>query len=542
MKKVIAIHLDAYEPSLGLEMMEAGEMPSFRELACRSARFELDHGTALRTGLAAEHVATGLSPIHAKRWAAVHFNPNTYDAWQEGTYTPPFCAKLPIRTVVFDSPYFDLENVPNVKGIVNWGAHDPGVDSMSRPAELLGEVIQKFGEYPAKQWLYGLSWNSVEKAQQASNSLFNAISTRAEIAEWLLKERIKEWDLALISVSESHSGIEGLWHGIDPNHPLHQSPTARISGQGVRNIYKGIDKLVGRLMAINDDAVVILFSMHGMGPNRGDPASLLLLAELIYRHVYGVALFNREGESSVELNQRVNLPTTESWGQWVQAGFPKQNVVPKSKLWGIASSFTPKFLKHHYRVIKDQATKNPVNSGHYSSLDWNPTMRYQPFWREMPAFAIPSFYDGRVRINLKGREKCGIVPIDQYNKIRDEFVRLVSECKDPITGHGVVQNVEFPICNDPIEMNETEADIVFVWNGAPTGFLHTDYGKIGPIPYRRTGGHTGGNGFAYITGTNLSPGDYGTRSAYDVVATLPDIFELSHEMHISGTSLLTPNF
>jgi len=539
MKKVIAIHLDAYEPSLGLELMAAGEMPSFRDLACRSARFELDHGAALRTGLAAEHVATGLSPTDAKRWAAVHFNPDTYDVWQEGTYTPPFFAALPIKTVVFDSPYFDLKNAPNVEGIVNWGAHDPGVASMSRPEELLSEVIKKFGEYPAKQWLYGLSWNSVEKAKQAGDKLSKAVAIRAEIAEWLLKERIKEWDLALISISEAHSGIESMWHGIDPNHPLHHSPSAKVSGEGVKNIYKGIDSLVGRLVENQEDAIVVMFSMHGMGPNHGDPASLLLLAELMYRKFHGTAFFNRQGESSMELNQRVELPMLESWGQWVRAGFPEHNIVSKSKIWRIASSATPVFLKHRYRLMKDQVRQKPLDPRHVSSLDWNPTTRYQSFWPNMPAFALPSFYDGRVRINLQGREKNGIVTIDQYRSIRDLVVRIVTECKDPITGQGVVDHVEFPISNDPYEMNETEADIVFVWNGAPTGFLHTDYGKIGPIPYRRTGGHTGGNGFAFISGANLAPGNYGVRSAYDVAATLPDLFELGDYINISGKSLLT---
>ncbi|HEV7445842.1 MAG TPA: hypothetical protein VGO18_24915, partial [Steroidobacteraceae bacterium] len=60
-------------------------MPALRALSELSARFSLDHGPALRTGLAGEHVATGLSPTDAGRWSAVRFEPATYSVRQEGT-------------------------------------------------------------------------------------------------------------------------------------------------------------------------------------------------------------------------------------------------------------------------------------------------------------------------------------------------------------------------------------------------------------------------------------------------------------------------
>lgn len=106
-------------------MMQDGEMASLSALAKTSARFQLDHGPALRTGLAGEHVATGLSPADSRRWAAVHFDPRSYDTWQEGTSMAPFPTGLPLRTVVFDTPYFDLEQALDVQGIVNGGLMIP---------------------------------------------------------------------------------------------------------------------------------------------------------------------------------------------------------------------------------------------------------------------------------------------------------------------------------------------------------------------------------------------------------------------------------
>jgi hypothetical protein len=87
-------------------------------------------------------------------------------------------------------------------------------------------------------------------------------------------------------------------------------------------------------------------------------------------------------------------------------------------------------------------------------------------------------------------------------------------------------------------MGETDADVVFVWRGAPSGFRHPRLGQIGPVPYRRTGGHTGGPGFAYLAGTPLAAGDYGTRSAFDVVPTVLDLLCAGGVQRVSGVSLL----
>src|SRR5262249_7732500 len=114
MRRVLAIYLDGYEQSLGQRLMSAGDMPEMRRLAASSARFLLDHGSAQRSGLAGEHVATGLSPEAARRWSAVHFDPRTYEVWQEGTRLRPFPADLECRTVVFDATYFDLNAAPTV--------------------------------------------------------------------------------------------------------------------------------------------------------------------------------------------------------------------------------------------------------------------------------------------------------------------------------------------------------------------------------------------------------------------------------------------
>ncbi|MDH4023337.1 MAG: hypothetical protein OEV14_09445, partial [Gammaproteobacteria bacterium] len=98
--------------------------------------------------------------------------------------------------------------------------------------------------------------------------------------------------------------------------------------------------------------------------------------------------------------------------------------------------------------------------------------------------------------------------------------------------------IEFSNRTDPAERGPTEADIIIVWRGAPLGFDHPELGRIGPAPYRRTGGHTGKQGFAFVDAAGMAPGDYGMRSAYDVIPTLFHLLGETPAGILSGKPLL----
>ena len=110
----------------------------------------------------------------------------------------------------------------------------------------------------------------------------------------------------------------------------------------------------------------------------------------------------------------------------------------------------------------------------------------------------------------------------------------------PRTGEPVTVSVELPVKDDPLRAGPTQADLVVIWRGTPLAFAHPQLGFVGPAPYRRTGGHSGGHGIAYIAGSDAQPGEYGLRSAFDVVPTLIDLLGMARPRHISGQSLLAP--
>ena len=289
--KLLVMWLDGYEASVADRMMSEGRLPNLACLKSSSSRFLLDHGPQKYTGLAGEHFSTGMAPEISGRWSAVEFNPRTYQVIQRSTIFAPLLGRVSANAVVFDALYFDMGKAPQVRGLVNWGAHDPGVAAMARPRDLRDEIIAKFGPYPAKDYLYAFDWPSVSKTQAAGDALVAGLDQRTRIARWLFCERFPDWDLALVVVSELHSVIESMWHGLDPSHPLHVHKSATPARLGVERVYEALDRLVGTLVESIPDASVIAFSMHGMGPNNADVPTMLLLPELLYRLQFGHALY-----------------------------------------------------------------------------------------------------------------------------------------------------------------------------------------------------------------------------------------------------------
>ncbi len=517
---VLMVGLDGFEVEIANRMLGEGKLPALRRLTDRGSTILLDHGTARRTGLAWEHVSTGLSPADSGRWGAVDFDPQTYQATQASTKLRPLFAQLDVSTVVFDAPYFDLTKAKSVRGLVSWGAHDPGVEPSSRPASLAGELAARFGDYPATPWIYGFVWHSVEQTEQMSAALVKALEVRSEATQWLLGERLPAWDVGLVVISEYHSAVEAFWHGVDRDHPLHSLPSAEPARRGLEGVYEAGDRMLGGLMDRFPNARIVAFNLHGMGPNEADVPSMLLLPELLYRNHFKKPYF-REREWPTTEEGVPLLSEGESWHEAIAGCFPSSQNAEKRLLQRIGGKIG--------RLFGATGTQE-------SSLDWMPAARYKHFWRDMPAFALPAYYDGRVRLNLADRERHGMVSADAYDGLCDHVESIVRDCRDALTGEPVVGEV-LRANKDKFSLAPSEADLVVVWKGRPLGLIHPRLGQVGPVPYRRTGGHTGRHGVAYFSdcdGLEHVP----MMSAFDVVPTVIDMLGVDPVPGLSGRSAI----
>jgi len=517
---ILMVGLDAFELGIAERLMAQGKLPALRRLKEKGASILLEHGPAKRTGLAWEHVSTGRNPDDSGRWSSVDFNPRTYGITQSRTRLPPFLADLDVSAVVFDAPYFDLERAPHVSGMVSWGAHDPGIEEIARPASLADEIRQRFGPYPADEWTYGFTWPSRAKTETAGASLVAAVNRRSEIAQWLFAERFPDWDLGIVVIGEYHSVIEPMWHGIDPDHPLHGQPSGPAAKAAVESVYEAGDRMLGALMDRFPDVRLIAFSMHGMGANHADIASMVLLPELLYRAHFGRPLL-AEDDWDVTTAGVPILDADANWEMSILNGFPghkspidrmQRRVTRMARLLGLAPR--PQF-----------------------SLDWMPAAHYQRYWPQMPAFALPSYYDGAVRLNLAGRERNGVVQPESYEEVCTRVENLVRECSDPISGKPIT--AEFIRQKKGMfDVTSSESDLLVNWDTAPLGLNHPTLGKIGPFPYRRTGGHTGKSGVAYFSDRDGVEA-VEEASSFDVVPTIIELLGKEPLPGVSGRSFVT---
>jgi predicted AlkP superfamily phosphohydrolase/phosphomutase len=542
-QRVLAIGLDGLEVTLAERLMAAGDMPALAELRNRAARFRLDHGSAQRTGLAWEHVASGLSPEAAGRWAAVEFDASTYRTWQEGARFVPWWAAIDRRVVVFDTPYVDLRRARNTRGIVAWGAHDPGTVMASRPRNVQTDFLERFGDYPS-EWTYGTPWPSPARTRQMGEALTKALDTRALAARWLATERLADWDLFFAVAGEVHGAVEGLWHGVDPSHPLHKHPSGLEAARGALEVHRALDRMVGQLLRCAGDAAVVAFTMGGMGPNHSDAQSMVLLPELLYRHAFGRPLLAVPAEWTGSPGDVPLLAEHDSWGSWSKTAVPVATRTPGWLHAARAPSFMRKrpLLRAPLKRLRAAVTAwrlaaAPTTTG---NLGWQPAQRYADHWPRMTAFALPSFYDGRIRINLKGRERDGIVEPSQYEQTCRAIETVLHECRNTLTGEPAVETIERAPTRDPLALGSSASDILVIWRGVATALEHPRLGLIGPVPLRRTGGHTGRYGMAYVTApTGLRRGDHGIRSSFDVAPTMLHLLGCAPIAGMSGRSLLS---
>jgi hypothetical protein len=69
-------------------------------------------------------------------------------------------------------------------------------------------------------------------------------------------ERLPDWDLGVVVITECHSAIEPLWYGVGPSHPLHGLDSAPPAAAALRKVYAAIDEMIGDLQQSFSDTLL----------------------------------------------------------------------------------------------------------------------------------------------------------------------------------------------------------------------------------------------------------------------------------------------
>ena len=509
-KSVIAIGLDAAEPSLLETWMSQGYLTNLKSLQEHGAYGRLTNLDYYKAETPWTTFLTGCLPEKTGYWSPFKFQEGTYNveeiqAYDFGEYPPFYALGDDYRVAAFDIPQSILSDKVNGLQILAWGAHSPQTLSHSLPEQLLAEINTRYGKHPALHRDHGDWWDEAYLTH-LQEALKAGIERRVAICkDWLKQE---QWDLFLTIFGETHSAGHDLWYLSQTDHPLYpHRRNHNSSSEPMLEVFEAVDNAIGEILTgVNEDTYIVVFAAHGSGNNTTDVSSMLFLPEFLYRFNFPGKVGIATQKDRTTVSPMITSTKRKTWTGEIWQRKYEANVV---KRW-LRSQLPSKFYKYLDRVfgrpLQDLRSPEELQQ-EGQSLFWQPTMWYSSFWSQMKAFALPSFSEGYIRINLKGREPNGIVSPEEYDSLCAELTEQLYQLSNARTGESVVKKVvrTRESCTED-NPKLPDADLVVVWAEQPADVVdHPQYGRIGPVPYRRTGSHRP-NGFITVKGPGIAPG------------------------------------
>lgn len=535
--------------------MAAGHLPHLGRLRDRGAYGNINGLRQYKAETPWNTFLTGVLPQKNGYWGEIKLRPQSYEiediqAYDFEEYPPFYALGDRHRVAVFDLPKARLDEQLQGQQMLAWGAHSPSTPRKSLPAGLFAQVETQFGPHPTFEKDHGDWWDK-PYLQRLYQGLQEGIRRRSKVCQdWLQQE---SWDLFLTVFSETHSAGHDFCFLSDPAHPLYseRSRFAQNLPQGfapgddpLLEIYKSTDRAIGEIVeTAPQNANIVVFSLHGSGPNNTDVPAMFFLAEFLYRFSFP----EEPGRIAVgDIHQPALRPCLHPRRKTWTGEIWSRRYDPKP-LRGLLRRLLPTFMDPYINQILGQIHPQDLASPETLRLAdhpffWQPASWYQPLWPEMRAFALPSFSEGYVRINLKGREPQGRVEPEDYESTCDEIIAALQALRNPRTGDPVVKDVmrtrDRANAADP---RLPDADLIVEWCDPPVDVIDSpEYGRIGPVPFRRTGSHRP-RGFLIAQGPDIEPGSsLKTGEPVDVPATLLTLMGLSVPPSLEGKTMIQP--
>jgi predicted AlkP superfamily phosphohydrolase/phosphomutase len=529
--RVMAIGLDSPNQALFLRWIAEGYLPNLRKLRERSKAVAVSSIKQFSNEHCWIPMLTGQNRDRWDHWL---------DNWDARTYryneasifdwlkAPVFYALGDQRRVVA----FDLTApiVADVNGtqVSGWASELNECFPQSHPPELLGELLDRHGPDPKLGNARNVT-NQLSNRQGVSHVVPNiykpeVLKEYARALERSIERRTAacldvmgkgDWDLFTTLYSETHTGGHSLWHLSQP-HPLNR--VWQEEGDPLLRLFQAADRSIGRLLEeIGGTDFVVFYTIDEMVPDSLENARAVLLPEFIYR-------WNFPGKAALAqgtYGEPPPEPRLDYSAHW------------KHETWAL---HTPCGAAELQSPAFQESREDPMS--------WCPANWYAPLWPTMRAFALPSVADGYIRVNVRGREAHGVVSADDYDAVCDQLTRDIPTLVNARTGKPMVREIikvrESAFDDDP---KKPPADLIVVFNeDGPVDTVDSPLvGRIGPIPYFRSGAHQAHdcplNNVLYISGPGIRPG-HASRTAQleDVPATILTLLGVNLPAHFDGVS------
>jgi predicted AlkP superfamily phosphohydrolase/phosphomutase len=454
--RLLLLGIDAGD--LGVIEAHRGLLPAFRRVLESGAVTRLRSTANLLTGSVWPTFATGTLPgvhgvYHHLQWDAAAMRlrrvaPDWLD-WE------PFWVGLERRgldVAVLDVPMAYPARLARGVEITNWGSHDQLGPFRAVPATAGVELRRRFGrahpmgaEIPVDK--------TPAQLDRIRRNLVEGAARKGELIRWLLAQR--DWDMVLAVFGETHRGGHILW------------PDGGGASLGaVLDVYRAVDEALGSVLhAAPADATVVVFSLHGMGPNTSQEHFVPRIVDRL-NAAFGAA----PGRGPATAPARPGLVRR------------LRELVPAAVQNAIARSVPV--------AVRDEVMNRQITGGR----DWAVT----------PGFALLADLNGYLRWNVRGRERDGMVARDGESLAR--YAALMTEC---FAGLRAADTGE-PLCAEVVLGRDAFAgprvdqlpDVVITWRGGPpvSRIRSERLGEITSELATGRGGNHRAEGFCAIVG------------------------------------------
>jgi predicted AlkP superfamily phosphohydrolase/phosphomutase len=503
---LLMIGLDAAEFTLVQALLAEGLMPNLAALQKRGVDTPLRSSARWLVGAPWPSFYSSSSPEQFGMYHYLVWRPELMTAERpDPRWLPlePFWRRLPEqgrKVIAVDIPLCYAPNAYDGVEISGWATHELLQQPGSSPPGLLDEVRNEFGRAPFDE--EGAHRLTIAEFMEVRDQCVETAHRVGKLGRSLMHRH--PWDLALICLSSTHRGGHMLW---DRTILKGDATAAELQAvdYALRDVYVACDRAIGDLVeAAGKDAAVMVFSLHGMGPNTDRTSILPEMLARILDDPYSEKKFVRKKRFSERL--RGLLP--------IELRARIKKLLPQA--------------------IQDKLTLHWRQSG----LDWGKTK----------AFIAFCDLDGYIRINLRDRERDGVVDVEEHAALCGLIADGLQTFRDSDTGEPLVSEIGFAEDIFPRgPMRQHLPDMIVLWHPSSAArhrrVVSKRYGSIdwptpGVHPLGRSGNHDR-EGFLIAAGADFGavplPAD---ANIMDLAPTALDILGLPKPADFLGKSLL----
>jgi len=506
---ICVLQFDAASVAVVDRMLADGRLPTLAGLIERGRRIELT--------TPADHFAAGaFYTLYSGVELGDHglFYPFQWDARsQRARYATAFEAPPAIwehlaragrRTLAID-PY---ESRPprdwSGTYVCGWGFTDRVVlPRWSLPRDASRRLARRYGRGPHATEIFGRPTSRELLALR--EKLVAAPARVADAATALLKR--DHYDLAWLTFSAAHLAGHQFWDLSQLADEPDGGARALLS-DALEAVYSAVDDAFARVLdALPDDTDVIVTSAVGMDVNSSR-------ADLLPEMLQGV--LSGKGRSR-------NGTDNGNGGARAGAIWRLRAAIPAGARGAIA------------QALPDRAALELTARLELRGIDWSQTA----------AFAHPADNQGYVRLNLRGRERDGIVDPGEAEELLAQITTGLRTFRDP-DGEPAVAGVDRVAARHPGERLDQLPDLVVQWSPRPAttlpGVESPEFGAVlrHGSGSGRSGNHTAGDAWAIVAPGASSPVSL-QRPAHlaDVASSIAAVCGVEAD-GLAGQPLLTP--